>query len=156
MKNYYKILGVERTSTQEEIKKGYLAKIKKYHPDVYKGNSDYAQNQTALLNEAYQTLKDETLRKDYDYKLSKQSKSLSEKVKDWAIKTNPLKEIKHKEDKNVENEANINTKPTNEPKKKRKSNQLSKEEQQERTILDLGILALSIMLITLLILTIAL
>ena len=38
MKDYYKILQVEPTATQEEIKKSFRKLAKKFHPDVNKNN----------------------------------------------------------------------------------------------------------------------
>lgn len=46
--------------------------LKKYHPDVYDGDPQIAQNKTALLNECYQVLKDDEKRKRYDMELSKE------------------------------------------------------------------------------------
>ena len=39
MKDYYKILQVERTATQQEIKKSFRKLAKKFHPDVNKNNT---------------------------------------------------------------------------------------------------------------------
>ena len=66
MENYYNILGVDRHASLEEIKKAYVEKLKKYHPDIYKGDENFAQEKTAELNVIYQTLKDEQKRKTYD------------------------------------------------------------------------------------------
>lgn len=66
MENYYNILGVNRDASLIEIKKAYLDKLKKYHPDVYRGDEHFAQEKTAQLNVIYQTLKDEQKRKEYD------------------------------------------------------------------------------------------
>lgn len=71
MEDYYKTLGVKRDSSLEEIKKAYLKQIKKYHPDLYQGDEDFAQKKTADLNVIYNTLKDEKLRKEYDDKTFK-------------------------------------------------------------------------------------
>lgn len=68
MNTYYDILDVSVTATNEEIKKAYLKKIKEYHPDIYEGDKDFAVQKTAELNEAYNVLKDENSRKEYDIK----------------------------------------------------------------------------------------
>lgn len=68
MKNYYEILKISRYSTQDDIKKAYLKLIKKYHPDVYSGDKLFAEKQTALITEAYTTLKNPELKAKYDRK----------------------------------------------------------------------------------------
>lgn len=66
MKNFYEVLQVRSNATQMQIKKAYISLITKYHPDVYKGDKQYAQRYTALLTEAYAVLKDENRRREYD------------------------------------------------------------------------------------------
>jgi molecular chaperone DnaJ len=61
-KDYYNILGVEKSASQEEIKKAFRKKAHKYHPD--KPDGDEAQFKE--VNEAYQVLGDDTKRKQYD------------------------------------------------------------------------------------------
>lgn len=68
-KNYYKILEVPTNASQQEIKTAYYKKIKIYHPDTYVGDKQYAEDMTALLNLAYDTLGDDTKRNEYDKKL---------------------------------------------------------------------------------------
>lgn len=63
-KDYYEILGVQRTATQQEIKSAYRKLARKYHPDVNK--SADAQTKFKDINEAYEVLGDETKRKRYD------------------------------------------------------------------------------------------
>ncbi len=65
MKTYYSILGIDRNASQEEIKKAYRKLAKKYHPDVNPGNKE-AEEKFKEVNEAYNTLSDEALKKRYD------------------------------------------------------------------------------------------
>ncbi len=64
-KDYYKILGVSRNATQEEIKRAYRKLAAKYHPDKNKGNKE-AEERFKEINEAYQVLSDPEKRKLYD------------------------------------------------------------------------------------------
>ncbi len=66
MKNYYEMLGVSYTATRQEIKKAYLAILKQYHPDIFKGNKQIAQDYSAKLNVAFDTLSNSAKRLDYD------------------------------------------------------------------------------------------
>lgn len=63
-KDYYEILGVQRSAGQQEIKSAYRKLARKYHPDVNK--SADAQEKFKDINEAYEVLGDETKRKRYD------------------------------------------------------------------------------------------
>jgi curved DNA-binding protein len=63
-KDYYKILGVERTANEEQIKKAYRKLARKYHPDVSKEKD--AEEKFKEVSEAYEVLKDTEKRKAYD------------------------------------------------------------------------------------------
>lgn len=63
-KDYYQILAVDRTATQEEIKRSYRKLARKYHPDVSK--EDNAEARFKELSEAYEVLKDPEKRAAYD------------------------------------------------------------------------------------------
>lgn len=64
-KDYYKILGVDKKATQEEIKKAYRKLARKYHPDV-NPNDKEAEAKFKDVNEANEVLSDEEKRKKYD------------------------------------------------------------------------------------------
>lgn len=63
--NYYDILWVAKTATNEEIKKSYKKLAMKYHPDRNKWDKE-AEKKFKEINEAYQVLWDEKKKKQYD------------------------------------------------------------------------------------------
>lgn len=62
--DYYKILGVPRKATQEEIQRAFRRRARKYHPDVNKDKN--AEAEFKKINEANEVLKDPEKRKLYD------------------------------------------------------------------------------------------
>ncbi|HZV99105.1 MAG TPA: DnaJ C-terminal domain-containing protein [Methylophilaceae bacterium] len=63
-KDYYRILGVDKNASQDEIKKAYKKLAHKHHPDVAKHTSD--EEKFKEIAEAYATLKDPEKRAAYD------------------------------------------------------------------------------------------
>lgn len=65
MKNYYEILGVEKTATENDIKKAYRMLAKKYHPDKNSGNQQSEEKFKEVV-EAFEILSDPIKKNKYD------------------------------------------------------------------------------------------
>ena len=63
--DYYKILGVDKTIAQKDVKRAYLKRAKQFHPDLHPDDPK-AKAKFQALNEAYDVIGDPEKRKKYD------------------------------------------------------------------------------------------
>ena len=97
MKNYYKILGVNKHSTNNDIKSSYRNLAKKYHPDINKSKD--AKRKFQNIAEAYEILSDKNKKDAYDrilediiHKKYSEEKEKSEDYKKYRSWENSAKE----------------------------------------------------------------
>lgn len=70
MKNYYEILEIDVKASKEIIDKAFKVLAKKYHPDTQsEDKKEWAEAKFKEINEAYEVLSNENLKKDYDAEL---------------------------------------------------------------------------------------
>jgi curved DNA-binding protein CbpA len=75
--NHYEVLGVSRSASADEVKRVYYAHAKRFHPDLFRRETDETLQQRievafAKVAQAYDVLKDSALRAAYDLKLAAQ------------------------------------------------------------------------------------
>jgi curved DNA-binding protein CbpA len=76
-KDYYAVLGVSPAIEPAAIRTAYVTLLKKFHPDVYKGDIIEAEKRTKEFNEAYDVLGDGHTREEYDSVRDKSPNHLS-------------------------------------------------------------------------------
>ena len=64
-RDYYEVLGVDKTADEATLKKAYRTLAKKYHPDMNPGDKE-AEQKFKEINEAYGVLSDPEKRQKYD------------------------------------------------------------------------------------------
>lgn len=86
--NYYQILEIEQTASDEVIKAAYKALVKKYHPDNCSGDKIIANKKIIEINEAFAVLSDKKRREKYDVDLkfheSKQKEKTGKKESEYS------------------------------------------------------------------------
>ena len=65
-RDYYEVLGVDKSASKDDIKKAYRQAAKKYHPDLNKDNPEAAAEKFKEVNEAYEVLSDDQKKAAYD------------------------------------------------------------------------------------------
>ena len=66
LKDYYRILGVNRDASAQDIKKAFRQLALRYHPDRNNDNMKQAEEKFKKINEAYEVLGDEQKKRQYD------------------------------------------------------------------------------------------
>ena len=82
-KDYYKILGLSKNATQDEVKKAYRKLARKYHPDV-NPNDKEAEKKFKEINEANEVLSDPKKREKYDKYGADWAKVSDEQHEAWS------------------------------------------------------------------------
>lgn len=86
----YDILGVDRDSTKQEISKNYRQLARKFHPDLHKGilAKQIAEDKFRSIAKAYEILRDEESRADYNYMLDHPTEYYSHFYRYYRRRTN--------------------------------------------------------------------
>ena len=64
--NYYNLLNLSPNASEQQIKSSYKKLVKQYHPDLYVGNKDFAEQKIKEINEAYDILSNSQKKAEYD------------------------------------------------------------------------------------------
>ena len=98
---YYEILQVTENASEEVVRMAYKALAKKYHPDVFEGNPQEAEEKMKIINEAFEVLSNSEKRKLYDEFLASKKKSFSQQTteevssqKDSQVKEKKISKLK--------------------------------------------------------------
>lgn len=82
--NYYEILKISRDADENEIKNAYKKLVKKYHPDLFVADKEFAEKKIKEINEAYSILSDPKSKDEYDEYLNEIDQ---EEIKDTAYES---------------------------------------------------------------------
>lgn len=139
MRDYYAVLGVAKTSSQDEIKKAFHTLAKQYHPDLNK--TPGAAERFKEINEAYQILGDPEKRQEYEYNLEHPPKQ--EKRTWYNPSPNPYwtredEEYYQSIYKNKKKDTKAKQETKEKEKEKEKAKAKEKEKEKEKKKPDLG------------------
>lgn len=81
--DYYRVLGISKTSSPDEIKKAYLRLARENHPDRFRDPAERAEadRRFQLITEAYNQLRDDKQRREYDRNLDKKTRTPEEEAR---------------------------------------------------------------------------
>ena len=88
-KDYFKILGISRNATNDEIKSAFRKLARQFHPDLHPNNKN-AESKFKEINEAYEILSDEQKKKSYELYLSHWFKNRDGKSKNFYKEYNDI------------------------------------------------------------------
>ena len=86
-KDYFKILGISRNATDQEIKSAFRRLARQFHPDLHP-HDQKAESEFKEINEAYEILSDEAKKKSYEQHLSYWFKKRAGKSRDFSKENN--------------------------------------------------------------------
>ena len=133
MNKYYKILGVTEESTKEEIKSAHRNLLKKYHPDTYLGDKNFAAKKSAEINVAYAQVLADKEKTGFPQSKSQTTQQKNEPKQSKKAKTEPKKDFKKQEEHKTQ-EQKTRRQPYEEPKtevKAKKENTYQNQAEQK-------------------------
>lgn len=136
MNKYYKILGVTEESTKEEIKSAHRNLLKKYHPDTYLGDKNFAAKKSAEINVAYAQVLADREKNGFAQPKSQTTQQKNEPKQSKKAKTEPKKDLKKQEEHKAQ-EQKTRRQPYEEPKtevKPKKENTYQKQEKIKKDV----------------------
>lgn len=131
MNKYYRILGVTEESTKEEIKSAHRNLLKKYHPDTYLGDKNFAAKKSAEINVAYAQVLAEREKNGFAQPKSQTTQQKNEPKQSKKAKTEPKKDFKKQEEHKTQ-EQKTRRQPYEEPKTEVKSKKENTYQKQEK------------------------
>lgn len=136
MNKYYKILGVTEENTKEEIKSAHRNLLKKYHPDTYLGDKNFAAKKSAEINVAYAQVLADREKNGFAQPKSQTTQQKNEPKQSKKAKTEPKKDLKKQEEHKAQ-EQKTRRQPYEEPKtevKPKKENTYQKQEKIKKDV----------------------